>query len=192
MRVITFFFLSLNSFVVQGQSEPQNDSLIYWDERELEWSDFTARVGLLEEIMGEAISYCTVLASTIDKDSCLYYEIYTVFNTNHSWVSGIQSSELLRHEQLHFDIVELHSRKIRKAIIDGVTQGDSQEEVGKRITSLINEVSVVQNDYDDETLHGQDADRQQEWVTKVRDSLKQYESYSSPTGNVFFPTSQND
>ncbi len=187
MTKMTFFIFSfLLSQLAIGQSLKE-DSLVYWNERELEWKDFNVKNGQLDEIMGEATAYCAVLASTFYEDSCLNYEVYSVFNRNQSWVSGIKSLELLNHEQLHFDIVELYSRKIRKSIAEKIALGYKREDVDIDIRALINQIPMIQVDYDNETLNGQDAYFQEKWLSKIKDSLNQYDSFSAPTGKVCYP-----
>ena len=185
MRCLLLCCLIASSLVVHSQ-EKCSDSLVYWSSRKLKWSDFPIRNGILENIRGEAISSCKVRASLIFDDSLATYEISTVFEKHNSWIIGIQEPELLNHEQLHFDIVELYARKIRKSIINKVTLGYSQEDVGKSIALLIAEISKIQDDYDKETLHGENMENQSKWEDEIERSLKEYEFYSSPVGIVPF------
>lgn len=84
---------------------------------------------------------------------------------------------MLRHEQGHFDITEIHARMLRKAL----SQLEDPCKDKKKIESLIDEqnnaLQAEQKEYDDKTNHGLNADEQEEWEKKIKQRLKDLEKY---------------
>lgn len=92
-----------------------------------------------------------------------------------SW-SVSDSRSLLVHEQLHFDITELITRKIRKTISrSGATTANEKYRVYLR---TVRELSKMQIRYDRETDHGLRLVRQQKWKEKVWRELNELEAFA--------------
>lgn len=92
-----------------------------------------------------------------------------------SW-SVSDSQSLLTHEQLHFDITELITRKIRKAIFrSSAITANEKYSVYLRV---VRELSKMQIRYDRETDHGLRLVRQQKWKEKVRRELNELTAYA--------------
>lgn len=92
-----------------------------------------------------------------------------------SW-SVSDSESLLIHEQLHFDITELITRKIRQAISrSSATTANEKYRVYLRV---VRELSKMQIRYDRETDHGLRLVRQQKWKEKVREELNELKAFA--------------
>jgi len=92
-----------------------------------------------------------------------------------SW-SVSDSESLLIHEQLHFDITELITRKIRKAIArSGARTSNEKYRIYLR---LVREFSKMQTRYDRETDHGLRPMRQLKWKEKVWQELEELKAYA--------------
>ena len=86
-------------------------------------------------------------------------EVFASFDKQKSWTKS-DAIELLAHEQLHFDIVEVYVRKIRKFAQEAFDRNQrSQQYITKQITKLQSEYKKTQTKYDSETKHGIVKDR---------------------------------
>jgi|SRR5690625_12285 len=116
----------------------------------------------------------------------LDYLVKTLFNSCHSWVKkGKESSKLLQHEQTHFDITELIARRFRKYLNENSFKpGNVRKELDKRIFRVHQTEKELQENYDRETLHGRDEEKQREWTEKILQELDLLREYSYP-GNFY-------
>ncbi|GAB5527130.1 MAG: hypothetical protein Roseis2KO_50020 [Roseivirga sp.] len=92
-----------------------------------------------------------------------------------SW-SVSDSESLLVHEQLHFDITELITRKIRKAI--SRSPATTANEKYRVYLRTVRELSQMQVRYDRETDHGLRLVRQQKWKEKVQKELDELKAFA--------------
>jgi predicted secreted Zn-dependent protease len=125
--------------------------------------------------MAESNCVFTYKADPQIKDFVLHLRIKmnACFDKNTSWVMENQrKDQLLSHEQLHFDICELHIRNLKKNIVADVTD---PMEYDTRIKELFSKAWDAymdeQEQYDNETEHGILKDKQLEWEKKVKERL---------------------
>ncbi|HVT13050.1 MAG TPA: DUF922 domain-containing protein [Fimbriimonadaceae bacterium] len=108
-------------------------------------------------------------------------EIRSGFDATKSWRKSkfnVDPDVLLRHEQGHLDINETYARKLRKTKLSewptgsGPTAASAEHALEDRIRTLfaqaIANCQAEQNQYDDETKHGQVASSQQTWLAKIK------------------------
>ncbi|WPY99540.1 DUF922 domain-containing protein [Christiangramia sp. OXR-203] len=109
----------------------------------------------------------------------LTHEVKSNFYPDLSWVKDVNNpAYLLAHEQLHFDITELHARKLRKRL--------AEYEIGRRIRQdlkrLYNiteaERVAMQNRFDKETSHSENKEAEYHWRKFVASQLAEYEVYA--------------
>ncbi len=121
-----FKYLLLICFVHIG-CFAQTDEVKYWDDGKLEWSDFRGKVPfdqadnvLVEEFgLSELNYYIGYETERYYKDGVSYIRYMTVcyIDSQKSWVTDAgESEENVIYNQLIFDIVELHRRKIQYSL----------------------------------------------------------------------------
>ena len=98
-------------------SQEEQEKIKWQANRHLTWNDFKAAPDTTLSYSANTnsgISYSWNY-STATGVPVLEHEVFTNFYPNRSWVQDdIHDEEyLLGHEQLHFDISELHARKLR-------------------------------------------------------------------------------
>ena len=113
--------------------------------------------------------------------------ITNCFDKNKSWVKKKQETdELLAHEQCHFDITELFTRKLKKQLLAAKFKNKTFE---KAMHDLYEKNSKewhdYQNLYDKETNHSKITDKQLEWEQKVAKDLSELDEYGMTTLSVF-------
>lgn len=88
---------------------------------------------------------------------------------------ALSEADLLRHEQLHFDLAELTAGHIRQrlAALDGVCmRPDRDAHVERIVIDLTKAFGDEQAVYDEQTAHGTKAQVQQTWETRVEQALQ--------------------
>jgi predicted secreted Zn-dependent protease len=153
---------------------------ILWIEGErLTWDNF--RGTPTDTIHAAKISY--EISYSVCKKSIwngkVVLKVECIFHQNVSWVSRqMLHPLLLRHEQLHFDIAELYTRKLRKEFEDSKLNVDTVEKKASSIFDKVDKECLdYQRVYDKETYHGTIEDKQIEWELKIKDELKALENY---------------
>ena len=177
-------FLAIVLFIVcynvQSQQSPEK---IFWRDEPLTWNDFQAPVDKSSSYQANTnagLSYSWGVRNENGIVS-LHYEVFSFFNPQSSWVVPESKNDyLLSHEQLHFDITELHARKLRKYLADL-----SVDQLGKRPKEVLNsfytriekERGAMQNKYDRETNHSLNKEAEAKWQQYVKDELNKLKDY---------------
>lgn len=174
---LSFAFLVISAFTVQNAF---NKNWIKWDAKnKLEWSDFKGNPiehSSFGALSGTGFFYELEQTSETDFD----FTVYSYFNKEMSWVNKDErSDELLAHEQLHFDLTELHTRKFRKALMEySYTKSDRVEKVAGELFKKFKLQLNTQHDlYDRESYHSIDKAEQRKWSAKVPIALERYEVF---------------
>ncbi len=120
-------------------------------------------------------------SGNIKKETVTYKsKVVSYFYPNRSWYKEeLISDDLLEHEQLHFDIAELHARKLRKAIADFSFTVAIEEEMDSLYKVCNHKMKRVQHQYDEETNFSQRSERQKVWRTRVKKELEALDSYEN-------------
>jgi hypothetical protein len=142
---------------------------------ELTWTDFAGEpphnaVPLASANTG--ISYIIKnLPDSISRRPVI--EVSAHFYSSLSWRKSPQVNDLklLKHEQLHYDISELHARKLRLVYKRYIPQENISKEVRFIFEKFEKERQAMQRLYDKETRHGRDASKQAYWESYVTSEL---------------------
>ncbi|MDO5981113.1 DUF922 domain-containing protein [Flavivirga spongiicola] len=155
-----------------------------WNESyKLSWSDFkdapNKHVSAVA-VTASGITFGFSVSTTDDQVVGFTSEVHAHFYPEKSWYKKEQAdSHVLDHEQLHFDITELHARKFRQRI-DQVKISNSVRDQLKSIHNTINkELSQLQNRYDSETNYSRNVDAQTKWKIYITNELKKLAKYKS-------------
>ncbi len=109
----------------------------------------------------------------------LKMNLATYFYKNKSWLGDKKDPKHLAHEQLHFDIAELFTRKMRKAFEElkhkKVKDFDAYQEV---YSTYWKACKIYQNTYDRETFNGSMPIPSNNWLLKVDKELYELEDYT--------------
>ena len=104
-------------------------------------------------------------------------EVVCTFDRQKSWTITTDSL-LLAHEQDHFDIAELHARKLRKAFqgyqYNPQTAKADFANIYARLSTSWHEMDML---YDQETDHGRIKEMQLKWNNKITTELAELEMY---------------
>ena len=181
--LITIPVMVTANLTAQQTKEPV-DFKVYmeWQEFDpLDWEDFKGYRP--DQYNGDAGSVVKIKAVPYIVRKKIKYDVYALFDKTKSWALE-RSPQLLKHEQLHFDIAELYARKIRKKILQ--LSGNKKNDLktyNREIRKLLNESNEFDRLYDVETLHGSLTRKQKEWEHKVKQSLTSLKDFARK-GNI--------
>lgn len=177
MKLFTsFFLLFLMSFSVGNDDEkmPWNES------RRLTWNDFQgvpqAGTGFVASTnSGISFSYSySVNNGKMD----LEYTIQSNFYPKLSWFKKEDVSDyILLHEQTHFDISELHARKLRKQMKETKFSLNPKKEINSIYNENERQRRAMQQRFDTESDHSKIPEAEYKWRTYVAGQLQKYASW---------------
>ncbi len=161
--------MCFTSMVTYGQ-----ENLIRWHENEpLQWADFTGRANDTSWFAAECfaeIGYRYKFNNFKD----FQFDVFAKFNRNTSWIKKeYQSEALLKHEQLHFDIAELFSMRIKEMFENYNYTEDFETEIQLLFNKKKLEYHLMQHQYDEETNHSLNKKKQKEWEVYIANELWQ-------------------
>ncbi|PRX41934.1 DUF922 domain-containing protein [Salegentibacter salegens] len=175
------FFLLIFVFSVQGLAQ-EDEKLSWAEDRILSWEDFKASPK--KHLPYKANTNSGISFSWNSRESSngleLNYEVGSNFYPNRSWVKEIQEVDyLLAHEQLHFDITELHARKLRKALENFEPGTKMKKELDAIYSEIEKQRRQMQAQFDKETSHSMDKEAEFKWRFLVKEELDKLSEYSS-------------
>jgi hypothetical protein len=161
LLVVVVLFLSItfpaNSF---------DENIIEWSyNRKLTVEDFQASVD--SNSLAAAETNYRINFSYDRADDTVKFDITTKFVKNGSWMR-VRTDEILSHEQGHFDIAEIYTRKIRKAILGKQFNYYNFETEADSLYKIYEDSSnVIQELYDKETEHSGNTEKQIKWEKRI-------------------------
>ena len=177
--VILFFF---TGFTFNKQENPykEKDIIAWSDVDKLTWDFFKGKPHVSKQ---EAITCSTIYCKYDDLDkSKLMMNIRACFIKKEAWKKEKTPSDyLLNHEQKHFDITEIFTRKLRKILSDTVFKNESiaKKEIPKIIRNNNKIFNAFQELYDKETNHSINKEQQDFWDKKILDELNILKDYKN-------------
>lgn len=161
----------------------ENDTILLWqDHKPLEWNDFKgvkdASVIIQDSLVEiKALSSIKIDFIQIQVDNFEFPFPVCYFVKNNSW-SISSSSHLLRHEQIHFNIFEVFTRKIRKKYLELVKMDKIESNQFQIVfDALSKELIEVNSLYDKETRHSFIKSKQIEWDLKIKNELENLKEF---------------
>ncbi|MBP2830610.1 DUF922 domain-containing protein [Aquimarina sp. U1-2] len=152
----------------------------YTERSKLAWSDFRGRPEMsstFDASVNTGITYQWAYGK--DKgDIELNYQVDSFCYPSLSWVKrGQMSDHLLMHEQLHFDISELHARIMRKRLKEYKAGQNIRRDLNK-MYKLVERMRInMQERYDEETDHSRNKVNQEKWERKIKTLMWYYRDY---------------
>jgi len=152
--------------------------IIWHKERPLRWVDFQGYPNYNSKFSAITVSSIIQNINYCDSNNIFTFDVTAVFKANKSW-TRTGKWNVLQHEQKHFDLTEVYARKIRKAFT--LIQNPcnySLEELSKIYEIFMEELQIIQNQYDKETDHGNIKEAQFYWNKKIADMLIETDEYA--------------
>ena len=149
----------------------KSDTIYYDQDRKLTWDDFKGKPDMNHK--GSAVTSSGFAYSWNGREDgeTLYLDIsvYTFFTKSSSWKKiGVENAYHLGHEQRHFDITMLGAENFVNELQKGsFTIQNYQQMINKIFNRVYDENLALQFQYDRETKHSLDKDKQEEWNERV-------------------------
>ena len=154
------------------------DEMIPWrNQRKLSWEDFLSS----PKKQGDAVaSTSTSLGISYQvKNGELTYTITCNFSRKKSW-GLLKTDYILAHEQAHFDITELHARKLYEALYHYEFNPDTfKKDIATIYERIVKEKEEMQESYDRETDHSRKKVLQYNWLEKIDSMLGETEPFAA-------------
>ena len=161
---------------------PQNNTgkIIWSEDQKLSWEDFRGTplpsAGFVASTnTGISFGY----SFSIDEDDIkVKYSVESFFNPEKSWfIPGQVSQNVLNHEQVHFDISELHARKLRKRLELRKFTVNVKSEIETIYLQVESQRKAMQKKFDTETDHSRNYKKQIFWEKQITKQLAEHESW---------------
>lgn len=163
-------------------AQDPGEELINWSgTRKLTWADYKARPDRNSDAAATTTTYLVFSYHLSNHD--FSFRIESKFSRTRSW--GLhKTAYILAHEQGHFDIAEIFARKFYRQLKEYKFNRRTYQQDLKRIyNDILDEKEAFQNDYDRDTNHSINKEKQEEWLKKIAKLLKEYEPYAGYQNN---------
>jgi len=168
------------SFYYSDNPKKYEDEIIWLFDRKLEFDDFKAEVPNDKTHIGAKasfglfyeISQSSLFASTKIKVKAKFY-------CDKSWIkaSSKNDNSLMRLQQLHFDIAELHARILRKKLKDKDLKFTNMEKAKVVFAEVMSKYNEMQERCDSETEWGMNEKKLSSWESNIKDELYMLDEY---------------
>ncbi|MEP7375648.1 MAG: hypothetical protein ABI675_19785 [Chitinophagaceae bacterium] len=159
-------------------AQNKNEELITWNQdKKLTWADYKGNVQKGTDAAASTATYLGIEYNFTRNG--FNYKITCSFSKTRSW--GLHKTEyILAHEQGHFDIAEIFARKLNKQMGEYVFNKNSfKDDLKKIYMTLTADKDSFQNQYDEETNHSINKEKQSEWLKKIEGMLKELKAFSN-------------
>lgn len=176
--LLSFAFFGFSSSPSEDGGGLTGREIKWKSNQRLSWDDFKGKPDRFTYM--DAVTESGIVFNWSCDWSGFHTEVFAMFDPGKSWVKRSSASAyLLEHEQAHFDITEIHARKLRKRL----SELSNPCRMGSRgIQSIADKVykesAAMQNLYDEETYHSKNRKKQAEWLKKISSELKRLERWA--------------
>lgn len=162
----------------------QDEPVMSWnDSHKLSWEDFKGKPNYQKSAVAITASGISFGFSTKETDSKVVSfatEVFCHFYPEKSWYKPNRAdNHVLGHEQLHFDITELHVRKFRYRISQLKVSNSIKTQLRNLNKSINKELAIMQNKYDAESDYSRHFENQAKWKTYIAIELEKFSKYKS-------------
>lgn len=175
ITIVTCLLLSKNTVSAQA---------IFWKAgRPLTWDDFKGKKPHRTRFAAATNSRLQYLHYR-GNDDTMRRKIICSFQPDKSWKKNKRLSlYILKHEQTHFDIAELYTRKIRASFQHYRTTHKYNWNTEFKLKTIFHKKITAyrhyQHKYDRKTHHSLDKEEQEKWEKKVASQLSALDSFKS-------------
>ena len=148
--------------------------------RSLVWEDFKGVIPPDASATNVAVSSVGIgiQTNTVITGGQVKVYVFNSFETERSWVRETDHRHaVLVHEQGHFDICELYTRRMRQRFAAANITFDNLQSVNRDVyNQTMKEYRQRQADYEDATQHGMIEVAQQEWTAQIARELAELDN----------------
>lgn len=150
------------------------DQVLWSPDRRLSWEDFKANPDA--ENPHHALTAANLAVNAQCQQNGFSYQVSCVFLPTQSWTKNTESEKLLKHEQLHFDLTEVHARRLRRKLAM-LNCTDVENKLSGTVTNAFAQWKAEQDAFDTACKHGLNAEEESIWAANIAQRLKKLEAY---------------
>jgi len=172
MKLLLCFFL-IYSLIITSDI---NNEIIWKEGNKLTYNDFKCELD--KSSNRGAISNLGIHFEDEIISHSLKFKVYAYFNPKLSWIK-FKNKNLLNHEQVHFDIIEIYSRKLVKELLKIKKVNHTHSDLKNLQKEIVHEKDLFSQEYDNQTNFSINIVMQNKWtnnINKILDSLKEYKT----------------
>jgi hypothetical protein len=176
-HLLKYFLLLFLIIPILTDAQNKDEELLDWSaSRKLTWNDYKASPEPGSDAAASTTSYLAIEYNI--SSSSFGYKIQSRFSKTRSW--GLHKTDyILSHEQGHFDIAEIFARKLNKQMSGySFNKRTYQQDLNKIYHDILDEKEKMQDDYDKESDHSINKEKQAEWLKKISEMLKEYKDFA--------------
>lgn len=167
------------------EAQIARDEAVPWAQRRpLTWVDFKARPPAEASAVAAETAY-TLIHGARCTGSTFEFRVVAAFRPNDSWVrpamlrTATDSARALRHEQTHFDLTEVHARRLRRYFAELMAPCRmSSDDLSAMASRIGRDEKAAQAQYDAETENGRILAQQTRWDKDVAAQLLALAKYA--------------
>lgn len=161
-----------------------DEDVISWNETyKLSWSDFKGEPNIETDAVAttaSGITFSYALKKTGSQIISFKSLVKAHFYPEKSWYKSEQTdAHILSHEQHHFNITELHTRKFRQKITILEPSINLKSDLEKLHEEANIDLSNMQQRYDEETDYSRNFEQQQIWQEHIQFELDKLAEFQS-------------
>lgn len=169
-------FITLQEKEIRELSFDTDNKILWSSQRKLTWCDFKGKKDSIDDLsIAETAFEILIKRSYYNENRVPVFEIACYFLPEQSWTIT-RDTLALKHEQLHFDIGELYTRKIRKGF-DSLNRKYIKDfkKYETILHTLYEECEKVNEKYDSEVYFNEQ--RQRKWEEMIQQELEKLKEY---------------
>lgn len=152
------------------------EQLSWSTDRRLSWDDFRAVPDAANP--HHALTAANLAVNGKCVNNTFVYEVRCVFLPTESWTKNKKSAKLLYHEQLHFDLTEVHARTLRKNLKSiGASCTTVKDKMNLTVAAAFKDWKAEQEKFDKLSNHGLDLEAQTALEENIIARLTALEAY---------------
>jgi hypothetical protein len=155
----------------------KDDAMPWAQRRPLTWADFQGKPPAAAGSVAAETAY-TLVQGARCTGSTFESRVVAAFRPKDSWVrpamlrTSADSAKALRHEQTHFDLTEVHARRLRRYFSELMAPCRlATNDLESSAARIGRDEKAAQAQYDTETDHGRAATQQARWERDVAAQL---------------------
>ncbi len=126
----------------------------------------------------EGYIYCGIKFSYEQRGNNLKYEIYSFMEPSQSWIRDKNNVGTLEHEQAHFNIAEIYSRKLKYDLRNEWNLKKAKKKYKQMFKSLLKKQAAFDKDH-----HGE-VGVERKWEIWISDQLRELNQYADKSINL--------
>ncbi|NND63103.1 MAG: DUF922 domain-containing protein [Flavobacteriaceae bacterium] len=171
MKVLILLLLPLIGLF---PSQLEEEKIVWNEDRPLSWEDFRGVPNRADNFVASTNSGVSFSFSFKERDgiATINYTVVSNFYPDLSWYRPERVTQyILEHEQTHFDISELHARKLRKGLSQLPHDRNFKDRAEEIYNTLEAERRAMQTQYDRESDHSNIDEAEYKWRRFVAEQL---------------------